>query len=104
MKYTELTESNFDETVKEGIVLIDFFANWCSPCRMMSSVIEELADDFEGKVKICKVNTDDNYNLVEKYEIKSIPMILFFKDGELIDRIVGVSSKQILTDKIGSLL
>jgi len=102
-KYLDLTASNFDESIKEGIALVDFWAPWCGPCRMLAPVIEELAEDFDGKAKICKVNTDEEQDIAVKYGIRSIPTILFFKDGELVDQMVGASSKQVLADKINSL-
>jgi thioredoxin 1 len=102
-KYLDLTAANFDESIKEGIALVDFWAPWCGPCRMLAPVIEELAEDFDGKAKICKVNTDEEQDLAVKYGIRSIPTILFFKDGELVDQMVGASSKQVLADKINSL-
>jgi thioredoxin 1 len=102
-KYLELTASNFDESIKEGVALVDFWAPWCGPCRMLAPVIEELAEDFDGKAKICKVNTDEEQDIAVKYGIRSIPTILFFKDGELVDQMVGASSKQVLADKINSL-
>ena len=102
-KYLELTAANFDESIKEGVSLVDFWAPWCGPCRMLAPVIEELAEDFDGKAKICKVNTDEEQDVAVKYGIRSIPTILFFKDGELVDQMVGASSKQVLADKINSL-
>ncbi|WP_458700735.1 thioredoxin [Sulfurospirillum sp. 1307] len=102
-KYLELSASNFDETIKEGIVLVDFWAPWCGPCRMLAPVIEELAEDFDGKAKICKVNTDEEQDIAVKYGIRSIPTMLFFKDGELVDQMVGASSKQVIADKLNSL-
>lgn len=103
-KYIDLDAANFDATIKEGTVLVDFWAPWCGPCRMLAPVIEELAEEFEGKAKICKVNTDEEQDVAVKYGIRSIPTILFFKDGELIDQMVGASSKQALAEKINSLL
>lgn len=103
-KYIELTVSNFDETVGNGVTLVDFWAPWCGPCRMLAPVIDELANDFEGKAKICKVNTDEEQDIAVKYGIRSIPTIMFFKDGELVDQLIGASSKQSLADKINSLL
>ncbi|NOX14822.1 MAG: thioredoxin [Epsilonproteobacteria bacterium] len=103
-KYIELNASNFDSTVSKGVSLVDFWAPWCGPCRMIAPVIEELAEDFDAKANICKVNTDDEQDVAVKYGIRSIPTILFFKDGELVDQMVGASSKQILTDKINSFL
>jgi len=102
-KYIELNASNFDATIAEGTVLVDFWAPWCGPCKMMSPVIDELATDFDGKAKICKLNTDEEQDIAVKYGIRSIPSILFFKDGKLADQMVGASSKQALTDKLNSL-
>ncbi|BAK74462.1 MAG: thioredoxin [Arcobacter sp.] len=103
-KYIELTAANFEETTQEGVSMVDFWAPWCGPCRMIAPVIEELAADFEGKAKICKVNTDEEQDLAVKYGIRSIPTILFMKNGEVVDQMVGASSKQAFTDKINSLL
>lgn len=102
-KYIELNGSNFD-TAKEGIALVDFWAPWCGPCRMIAPVIEELAEEFDGKAKICKVNTDEEQDLAVAHGIRSIPTILFFKDGAVVDQMVGASSKQVLADKLNSLL
>ena len=103
-KYIELTPANFEEVTKEGVSMVDFWAPWCGPCRMIAPVIEELATDFEGKANICKVNTDEEQDLAVKYGIRSIPTILFMKNGEVVDTMVGSSSKQAFTDKINSLL
>ena len=103
-KYIELTASNFEETTKEGVALVDFWAPWCGPCRMIAPVIEELANDFDGIAKICKVNTDEEQEIAVKFGIRSIPTILFFKDGEMVDQMVGAASKQAFADKINALL
>ena len=103
-KYIELNEGNFDATVKEGVVMVDFYAPWCGPCKTLAPVIDELAGEFDGKAKICKVNTDEEQDVAIKYGIRSIPTILFFKNGELVDQMIGASSKQSFTDKINSLL
>lgn len=103
-KYVELTASNFKEITKEGVALVDFWAPWCGPCRMIAPVIEELANDFDGIAKICKVNTDEEQEIAVKFGIRSIPTILFFKNGEMVDQMVGAASKQAFTDKINSLL
>ncbi len=103
-KYIELTSANFEATVKEGVSLVDFWAPWCGPCRMIAPVIEELAEEFDGKANICKVNTDEEQDIGVKYGIRSIPTIMFFKDGELVDQMVGAASKQAFADKLNSLL
>jgi len=103
-KYIELTNDNFEATTKEGVSLVDFWAPWCGPCRMIAPVIEELAEEFEGKANICKVNTDEQQELGTKFGVRSIPTILFMKNGEVVDTMVGASSKQAFADKINSLL
>lgn len=102
-KYIELTSENFDVT-KEGVALVDFWAPWCGPCRMIAPIIEELANDYDGKAKICKVNTDEVQDLAVQFGVRSIPTILFFKDGELKAQLIGAQSKQIIADKLNSLL
>jgi len=103
-KYIELTNDNFEATTKEGVSLVDFWAPWCGPCRMIAPVIEELAEEFEGKANICKVNTDEQQELSTQFGVRSIPTIVFLKDGEIVDTMVGASSKQAFADKINSLL
>ena len=78
-KYIELNQTNMEETIKEGVVLVDFWAPWCGPCRMLAPAIEQLAQEFEGKAKICKVNTEEEADLTAKYEIRLI--ITTFKDS-----------------------
>ncbi|RXJ91720.1 thioredoxin [Arcobacter sp. CECT 8983] len=102
-KYIELTNDNFEATVNEGVSLVDFWAPWCGPCRMLAPVIDELAEDFDGKANICKVNTDEQQDLAVKYGVRSIPTIVFMKDGEVVDTLVGAQSKQALADKLNSL-
>ena len=103
-KYIEVTSANFEDTTKDGVSMVDFWAPWCGPCRMIAPVIEELAADFEGKAKICKVNTDEEQDLAVKFGVRSIPTILFMKNGEVVDTMVGASSKQAFAEKINSLL
>ena len=103
-KYIELKEENIEAIVNEGVSLVDFWAPWCGPCRMIAPLIDELAADFDGKAKICKVNSDEETELVIKFGIRSIPTILFMKDGKVVDTIIGATSKQSLADKINSLL
>jgi len=103
-KYIELTSDNFEATVNEGVSLVDFWAPWCGPCRMIAPVIEELAEEFEGKAKICKVNTDEQQELAMQFGIRSIPTIIFMKNGEIVDQMIGAASKQAFADKLNSLL
>jgi len=103
-KYVELNSSNFEETVKEGVTLVDFWAPWCGPCRMIAPIIEELAANYEGKATIAKVNTDEEQDLAVRFGIRSIPSILFFKDGQVVDQMVGAASKQAFAEKLDSLI
>ncbi|PAF44522.1 thioredoxin [Helicobacter sp. 11S02596-1] len=102
-KYIELNKENFDATTKDGVAVVDFWAPWCGPCRMLAPVIDELAEEYQGKVAICKVNTDEQDELSAKFGIRSIPTILFMKNGEVIDQIIGATSKQALKEKIDSI-
>jgi thioredoxin 1 len=103
-KYIEATAANFDATVAEGVTMVDFWAPWCGPCRMIAPVVEELAEEFDGKAKIVKVNTDEEQDIAVKFGIRSIPTIIFFKDGEVVEQMVGAASKQAFADKINALL
>jgi thioredoxin 1 len=103
-KYVELTSENFEETVANGVTLVDFWAPWCGPCRMIAPVIEELAEEYDGKATIAKVNTDEQQELAVKFGIRSIPTILFFKDGEVVDQMVGAASKDVFAEKLNALL
>jgi len=103
-KYVELNSSNFDSTIANGVTLVDFWAPWCGPCRMIAPIIEELAEDFDGKATIAKVNTDEEQDIAIKYGIRSIPTLLFFKDGELVDQMIGAAGKQVIADKLDALL
>ena len=102
----KFTDNNFDEeALKSSIpVVVDFYADWCGPCKMMSPVVDELAVDYEGKVKIGKVNTDENRGGASKYSVMSIPTILFIKDGQVVDQVVGAVPKTVLEQKINSML
>lgn len=93
-----LTESNFDAEVLQSSVpvLVDFWAEWCGPCRMLAPTIDELAQEYSGKAKVGKVNVDQNSGLAEKYGIRSIPTIIIFKNGQVAEQTVGVQSKQAL--------
>jgi len=102
----EVNTSNWeDEVLKaEGLVMIDFWAAWCGPCRMISPTVEELAKEYKGKIKVLKLNTDENSEIATRYKIMGIPTIMFFKNGVKLDQIVGVVPKQQLKAKIESFL
>ncbi len=103
-QYVELNQGNFTEITQKGISLVDFWAPWCGPCRMLAPVIDELAAEFSGRANICKVNTDEEEALSTQFGIRSIPTIVFMKDGEIVDQIVGATTKAILADKLNALL
>jgi len=99
---TEVTDTNFNEVVANGKVVIDFWAPWCGPCKMMNPILEEL-DKEAGDIVIGKVNVDDYPELAGKHGVMSIPMLLFFKDGQIKDSSIGVVSKNVLQNKIAAL-
>lgn len=103
-KYKDLTSANFDNETTSGVSLVDFWAPWCGPCRMLTPVIEELAEEFDGKANICKVNTDEEQELATKFSVRSIPTIVLIKDGEVQDTMMGVQSKDDLVKKINALI
>jgi thioredoxin 1 len=97
---TELTTSNFDASTKDGVTLIDFWAEWCGPCKMIGPLIEELATEYEGKATIAKVNIDNEGELAAKFNVSSIPTLLVIKDGEETKRFVGVTAKANLAEAL----
>lgn len=103
---TEVNDSNFTEFVNssEIPVLVDFWAPWCGPCRMLSPLVDEMASRYEGKLAVAKCNVDDAEDVPAKYGIRNIPTLLFFKNGELVERTVGGMTKAELEDKIKSVL
>ncbi len=101
----EITDSNFNETISAGKpVVVDFWAPWCGPCKMVSPIIDELSETYAEKVIIGKVNVDENDDTCVDFGIRNIPTILFFKDGALVDKHVGAISKAQLAEKIETLL
>lgn len=101
----EFTDANFDELLSSNkVVVADFWATWCGPCKAMGPSIDELAVEYEGKALIGKVDVEENNDLAEKYAIRSVPTIIFFKDGEMVDKMVGLQSKVVLEARIKELL
>ena len=105
-KENVFTDANFQKEVLESDtpVLVDFWAPWCGPCRMMSPVVEELATDYEGKVKIGKLNTDENPTMAGQFGVISIPTIIIFMDGKPKDQIIGAVSKEVIVKKLDGML
>ena len=104
-KAVEITDSNFNDIVsKNSVVLVDFWAEWCGPCRMIAPMIEELANDYDGKAVIGKLDVDNNQESSIKFGVRSIPTLLVFKDGEMVDRHVGAVPKETLSSSIYSKL
>ncbi|MBM4168219.1 MAG: thioredoxin [Ignavibacteria bacterium] len=102
MKPVELTDKNFEsEVVKsEKPVLVDFWAAWCGPCKMIAPIVEELATELSGKLKVGKVDVDVNQQVAQQFGIRSIPTLLVFKGGRVVDQIVGAVPKNVLTEKV----
>lgn len=101
----EITDENIKEIINSGKpVVIDFWAEWCGPCRMVGPVVEELAKEYDGKVVIGKMDVDNNVDTPNEYGIRNIPTILFFKDGQVVDKQVGATQKAVLTAKVEALL
>ena len=99
-----IKEKNFKEKTSKGFVVVDFFANWCGPCRMLSPILEEVKDELKDKVEIYKVNVDDEENLARQFGVMSIPCLFFFKNGEMVEKQVGLVNKDVLVSKIESLM
>lgn len=96
-----VNDETFHSEVSEGLVLVDFYADWCGPCKMLSPVLDELAVDTEGKLKILKVNIDDSTSVSGEYGIMSIPTLLVFKDGEVVNKVSGFKPKEALLGLVG---
>lgn len=102
MKPVQATDAMFKDEVLNApeLVIVDFWATWCAPCRMIAPILEEIASEYAGKVKVVKLNTDENQSTAMNYSIMSIPTLLFFRNGEVVDQVVGAVPKRMLTDKI----
>ena len=105
-KPTAVNDGDFDtEVLKSDVpVMVDFWADWCGPCKMVAPVVEELANDYDGKVKFAKVDVDANPKIAGTYGIRSIPTLLFFKDGKPVQQVVGAVPKQVLQEEIDAIL
>jgi thioredoxin 1 len=101
----QITDATLDEVLKtDKLVMIDFWAEWCGPCRMVSPIIEQLAEEYKDKVVIGKIDVDENNEATEKFGIRNIPTVLFIKNGQVVDKIIGAADKRFFVDKINALL
>ncbi|MGM0523684.1 MAG: thioredoxin [Bacillota bacterium] len=100
MATVKVTDQSFKEQTSKGLVLVDFWAPWCGPCKMIGPVLEEISDEMADKVTIAKLNVDENQQTAGQYGVMSIPTLLFFKDGEVVDQVVGFQPKEALAARI----
>jgi len=102
----DIDSSNFDEETKEGIVLVDFWAPWCGPCRMIAPILDKIADNLGSKAKVMKANLDDTQDIAVKHNIQSVPTLLIMKDGEIVERLTGLNQIQesIVLQKVKDIL
>ena len=98
MAIVKVTDADFDSKVESGVQLVEFWATWCGPCKMIAPVLEELAADYEGKADILKLDVDENPSTAAKYEVMSIPTLIVFKDGQPVDKVVGFQPKENLAE------
>ncbi|MCF8305701.1 MAG: thioredoxin [Ignavibacteriales bacterium] len=106
MKPMVISDSTFEaEVIKSPIpVMIDFWAEWCQPCKAIAPILDQIADEYDGKVKVCKLDVDDNQQSAIKYGVRSIPTVLIFKDGQLRDTIIGAVAKNVFTSKLDNVI
>ncbi len=104
MAVLELTSSDMKSTIASGVTLVKFGAPWCGPCRQIAPIIEQLATDYAGKAKVGDVNIDNSQDLAQEFGIRSVPTTMIFKDGEMVDTIMGMQSAAVLTEKLDSFL
>ncbi len=93
-KLKTLTDSNFDQETKDGVVLVDFWAEWCGPCRRLAPAVDALAGEFDGRATVAKLNVDENPNVPTRFMVRGIPTLLIFKDGQLAETLVGLAPKE----------
>ena len=99
-KVQTFTDGNFDDATRQGVVLVDFWAEWCGPCRRLAPTVDQLASDFDGRAVVGKVDVDANPNVAARFQIRGIPTLLIFKNGELADTVVGLASKEDLAGRL----
>lgn len=99
-----LTDDNFNNEVQKGVVVVDFYADWCGPCRMLAPVLEELAQEMAGKIVVAKVDTDQALNTASHFEVTSIPTLIIFKNGKLVKRIVGLQDLESLRRTVNEII
>ena len=99
-----LNDANFSESIAKGVTLVDFYADWCGPCKMIAPIIEQLASEFHGKAAIAKVDIEQAGDVATNFSVTSIPTLILFKDGKEVSRVVGVRDKQALTSLVNSAL
>jgi thioredoxin len=105
MSVVNVSDANYKEVLAAGQpVVLDFWAEWCGPCRMVSPIIDELAEEYAGRITVGKVNVDENDTVVAEYGIRNIPTVLFFKDGQVVDKQVGAAQKAAFVEKMNKLL
>jgi len=105
MKATiQVTEANFETEVLNSTqpVIVDFYADWCGPCKMIAPALEEIASELQGKVKIAKVNVDEEAALAQRYKVQSLPTLLYFREGEVVNQLIGAASKKVILGKLES--
>jgi thioredoxin 1 len=97
---TELTNENYSEFTKEGVVLVDVWASWCGPCKAIAPIVDQISEDFEGKATVGKLEADKHREIVSELGVRNIPTLLLYKDGEVVDKIVGMTDKEKLSTLI----